>query len=129
MTTQESISKEELKPAPKLNRKNTKIDLNRRPDEIRNFIRGLTPEPGAHAEFVLSENFLSLMIKIYDAEAVFVEHSQPVGTIETDHKNYLRVFVKDGKIALKEIQVSGRNKMNIRDFLNGFKFEGNWVLG
>jgi len=117
-----------LKPAPKLTRKNTKIDFSKSPEEIRNFIRGLTPEPGAHAELNLPENFLSLMVKVYDVETEMRTHSETFGAIETDHKNYLKVFVKDGLISLKDIHVSGRSKMSIRDFLNGFKMEGNWVM-
>ena len=117
-----------LKPAPKLTRKNTKIDFSKSPEEIRNFIRGLTPEPGAHAELNLPENFLSLMVKVYDVETEMRTHTETFGAIETDHKNFLKVFVKDGLISLKDIHVSGRSKMSIRDFLNGFKMEGNWVM-
>ena len=125
---QEKFAHGELKTAPKLTRKNTKIDFSKRPEEIRNFIRGLTPEPGAHAELNLSENFLSLMIKIYAVETEKLNHSESFGTILTDHKNFLKVYVNEGLISLKEIQVSGRSKMNIRDFLNGFKMEGNWKM-
>ncbi|MEO8088029.1 MAG: methionyl-tRNA formyltransferase [Bacteroidota bacterium] len=118
----------ELKPAPKLTRKNTKIDFSKGPEEIRNFIRGLTPDPGAHAELNLPESFLSLMIKIHEVETEFREHNKAFGTIDTDHKNYLNVYVKGGLISLKDIHVSGRSKMSIRDFLNGFKLEGNWRM-
>lgn len=125
---QAQIKTRELNPAPKLNRKNTKIDFNKNPEEIRNFIRGLTPEPGAHAELNLPENFLSLMIKIYDVDTELKSHNEPIGKIETDHKSFLKVYVKDGSVLLKEIQVSGRSKMAIRDFLNGFKMEGDWKM-
>lgn len=117
-----------LKPAPKLTRKNTKIDFSKSPEEIHNFIRGLTPEPGAHAELSLPENFLSLMIRVYDVDHETKAHAEPFGKIETDHKSYLKVYVKDGVISLKDIHVSGRNKMTIREFLNGFKMEGNWRM-
>jgi len=118
----------DLKPAPKLTRANTKIDFAKSPEEIRNFIRGLTPEPGAHTELNLPENFLSLMLKIYEVETEMKAHSEPLGTILTDHKNFLKVYVKDGLISLKEIQVSGKNKMDIKAFLNGFKMQGNWRM-
>jgi methionyl-tRNA formyltransferase len=126
---QDNLMQGELKPAPKLTRKNTKIDFSRSPVEIRNFIRGLTPEPGAHAELNLPENFLTLMVKIYDVDTEEKQHALSFGTIETDHKNFLKVYVKDGLISLKDIHVSGRSKMTIRDFLNGFKLEGNWRMG
>ncbi|CAN5594476.1 methionyl-tRNA formyltransferase [soil metagenome] len=125
---QDKIFTGELKQAPKLTRKNTKIDFSKGPEEIRNFIRGLTPDPGAHAELNLPESFLSLMVKIHEVETEFREHTKAFGTIDTDHKNYLNVYVKDGLISLKDIHVSGRSKMSIRDFLNGFKLEGNWRM-
>ncbi len=128
MKEQSELIKGELKPAPKLTRKNTKIDFSKGPEEIRNFIRGLTPEPGAHAELNLPENYLSLMLKIYDVGIEMKQHTEPFGTIDTDHKSYLKIFVKDGLISLNGIHVSGRSKMNIKDFLNGFKLEGNWVM-
>ena len=125
---QDKLMQGELRAAPKLNRKNTKINFEKRPDEIRNFIRGLTPEPGAHAEFNLPESYLSLMIKIFSVDVEFKEHSEVFGTIFTDHKNFLKVYVKDGLISVNDIHVSGRSKMNIKDFLNGFKLEGNWRM-
>lgn len=125
---QDKLVHGDLHPAPKLTRKNTKIDFSKRPDEIRNFIRALTPEPGAHAELDLSENFLSLMIKIYSVDVEFKEHAEEFGTLFTDHKSFLKVYVKDGLISINDIHVSGRSKMSIKDFLNGFKLEGNWRM-
>jgi methionyl-tRNA formyltransferase len=125
---QESIQSVKLKLAPKLTRQNTKINFNKKPEEIRNFIRGLNPEPGAHAELNLPANYLSFMIKIYEVDTEEREHSESIGTILTDHKNFLKVYVKDGVISLKDIKVSGRSKMTIREFLNGFKMEGKWRM-
>ena len=123
---QDSIDIWPLKSAPKLTRLNTKINFNKKPEEIRNFIRGLNPEPGAHAELNLPANYLSFMIKIYEVEAEMMEHSEPFGNILTDHKSFLKIYVKDGLVSLKDIKVSGRSKMSIKDFLNGFKLEGKW---
>jgi methionyl-tRNA formyltransferase len=124
----EQLAHGELKPAPKLSRKNTKIDFSKRPEEIHNLVRGLTPEPGAHAELNLAENFLTLMVKIYEVEPELKAHDEPFGTILTDNKSYLKVYVKDGLVSLKDIHISGRSKMSIRDFLNGFKLEGKWTM-
>jgi methionyl-tRNA formyltransferase len=126
---QESLKAGELKSAPKLTRQNTKIDFSKSPEEIRNFIRGLNPEPGAHAELNFTENFLSLIVKIYEVDIELREHPEAFGTILTDNKNFLNVYVNGGVISLKDIKVSGRSKMSIRDFLNGFKLEGNWKFG
>lgn len=123
---QESLKIGALKPAPKLTRLNTKINFNKKPEEIRNFIRGLNPEPGAHAELNLPANYLSFMIKIYEVDVEEKDHNEPTGNILTDHKSFLKIYVKGGLISLKDIKVSGRSKMPIKDFLNGFKLEGKW---
>jgi methionyl-tRNA formyltransferase len=125
---QDSIITGKLKAAPKLTRQNTKINFNKKPEEIRNFIRGLNPEPGAHAELNLPANYLSFMVKIYEVDTEEKEHSEPIGTILTDHKSFLKIYVKDGLVSLKDIKVSGRSKMTIKDFLNGFKMEGKWMF-
>ena len=125
---QESIQAGKLKPAPKLTRQNTKINFNKKPEEIRNFIRGLNPEPGAHAELNLPANYLSFMVKIYEVDTEEREHTESIGTILTDHKNFLKVYVKGGVISLKDIKISGRSKTTIREFLNGFKMEGKWKM-
>ena len=123
---QESLKTGSLKAAPKLTRLNTKINFNKKPEEVRNFIRGLNPEPGAHAELNLPANYLSFMIKIYEVETEEKEHTEPIGNILTDHKSFLKIYVKGGLVSLKDIKISGRSKMPIRDFLNGFKLEGKW---
>jgi methionyl-tRNA formyltransferase len=123
---QDTIQVTTLKPAPKLTRLNTKINFNKKPEEVRNFIRGLNPEPGAHAELNLPANYLSFMVKIYEVDAEEKEHNEPTGNILTDHKSFLKIYVKGGLVSLKDIKVSGRSKMTIRDFLNGFKMEGKW---
>jgi len=125
---QESVKAGILKAAPKLTRQNTKIDFRKKPEEVRNFIRGLNPEPGAHAELILPANYLTFMIKIYEVDAEEKEHAEPFGTILTDHKSFLKVYVKDGLVSLKDIKVSGRGKMTIKEFLNGFKMQGKWSM-
>lgn len=125
---QDKLAHGTLKPAPKLTRKNTKIDFSKTPEEIRNFIRGLTPEPGAHAELSLADRSLSLMLKIYEVETELKEHQETFGTILTDHKSYVKVYVNGGLVSLNSIHVAGRSKMSIRDFLNGFKLEGSWQM-
>ena len=125
---QDSLITGKLKVAPKLTRQNTKINFSKKPEEIRNFIRGLNPEPGAHAELNLPANYLSFMIKIYEVDTEEKEHEESFGTILTDHKSFLKVYVKGGLISLKDIKVSGRSLMTIKDFLNGFKMEGKWRM-
>jgi len=124
---QKELTKEPLKLAPKLNRENTRLCISKSPVAARNFIRGLSPYPTAQAELVNS-NGIGFSIKIYDVDAVIEPHHFPAGKIESDKKSYLRIYLPGGYISVKELQVSGRNKMKIKDFLNGTSIDGDWKI-
>ena len=102
--------------APKIFTETCKIDWNKTVDEIHNLIRGLSPFPGAFS-------FLNQkLLKIYRSEK---ERTQPTiasGEFETDGKTFLKFACNDGFICIKELQLEGKKKMNVEDFLRGFKF-------
>ncbi|MCX6292376.1 MAG: methionyl-tRNA formyltransferase [Bacteroidetes bacterium] len=128
LTEQENVAVEgELKPAPKLNKTNTKIDLHKSTTEVANLVRGLCPYPAAFTE-IYNDNGFSLVAKIFKVHTEIARHENKPGIIESDNKSYLKFFVKDGCVFIDELQVAGRNRMNIKDFLNGFKFTGNWII-
>ncbi len=114
-----------LKPAPKLTRINCRIDSHRTVREVENFVRGLCPYPAAITEFY-NDNGFSLVAKIYNVKAEQVAHPNKAGLIETDNKTFLKIYFRDGFVFVNELQVAGRNRMPIKDFLNGFKLNGNW---
>jgi methionyl-tRNA formyltransferase len=106
---------ETMQHAPKIFTETCKIDWNKPVNEIHNLIRGLSPFPGAFTH--LNEKLL----KIYRSEK---EHKQNVitpGQIETDGKTFLKFACIDGFILLKELQMEGKKKMNVEDFLRGYK--------
>lgn len=113
------IQIQELKPAPKLNRENTRIDWNKSTAEVHNLIRGLSPYPAAHTTLT---NGTTMDCKIYRANAHPAAHTHHPGFIETDQKSSLHVFTSDGYMEVLEIQFAGKQKMGIRDVLNGYKF-------
>ena len=126
-TEQSKLIVDEIKTAPKLNRANTSFSINFPPYQARNFIRGLNPFPAAHTE-IYNSNGIGFSVKIFSAESYDVPHSFAIGKIETDNKNYLRIYLKGGYLHVTELQISGRTKMKIKDFLNGVKLEGEWVV-
>jgi methionyl-tRNA formyltransferase len=106
----------ELKHAPKIFTETCKIDWNKSVDEVHNLIRGLSPYPGAFG--YLDEK----MLKIYRSEK---EKKQPIiaaGNYETDGKTFLKFACADGFIHVKELQLEGKKRMNVADFLRGYKF-------
>ena len=124
---QNGLTNDTLRSAPKLNRENTRLSLAKSPEEARNFIRGLSPYPAAHAE-LFNSNGIGFSIKIYDVDAVSEPHHYPVGKIESDNKTYIHIYLPGGYLSVKELQLSGRNKMKVRDFLNGVKMDGVWII-
>jgi methionyl-tRNA formyltransferase len=118
----------ELKTAPKLTKQNTKIDFSKTAKEVENFVRGLSPYPSAHAELVSDDRGVTLMLKIYSVSTQLFSHNNKPGKVETDGRSFIKVYVPDGTVSLNEIQVAGRNKMQVKDFLNGFKLEGEWTM-
>ena len=104
-----------LKHAPKIFTETCKIDWNKPVAEVHNLIRGLSPFPGAFTHF---DNKL---LKIYRAQKEETSTKSAPGQFETDKKTYLRFACPDGYIYLKEMQLEGKRKMLIEDFLRGYR--------
>jgi methionyl-tRNA formyltransferase len=103
----------ELKHAPKLFTETCKIDWNQPVAAIHNLIRGLSPYPAAFT--YLNDKSL----KIYKAKKEAHASPKSPGSIETDNKTYLKFAAKDGYIQVIELQLEGKKRMNIGDFLRG----------
>jgi len=112
---------EVLKKAPKIFREDCRIDWNKPVHEVKNFIRGLNPIPGAFFESN-QQNGEILTIKIFDVESKALKHSLPHGKLFSDNKNYIRITTPDGYIEVKSLQASGKKRMQTDDFLRGYAF-------
>lgn len=106
----------ELKHAPKIFTETCKIDWSRRVEEVYNLIRGLAPYPAA---FTLLQD---KKMKIYKAERILQQHPDGAGSFRTDSKNFLHFACIDGYISVLELQLEGKKKMAIADFLRGYRF-------
>lgn len=112
----------ELKPAPKIFRETCRIDWQQKnTKQIYDFIRGLSPYPAAWTE--LHANDKTYEVKIYDATKEKSNHAGNIGDLVTDGKTYLKVQTSDGYISIQNLQLSGKKRMAISDFLRGFKCE------
>ncbi len=114
-----------LKPAPKITKEFCNIDWNQDRLTIYNHIRGLSPYPAAHTQLV-SENQGAIDMKVYNAEIEDCRHDEPIGSVVTDNKKFLKVAVKDGFIHLTKVQQAGKKAMPITDFLRGTPLIGVW---
>lgn len=114
-------SEKELKPAPKIFKETCEINWDKPAREIHNFVRGLSPYPAAWAEFGV--NGEKLNFKIFETKIKRETHQLKPGEIVTDNKTTLQIAVQDGLIEVLDIQLSGKKRMKIKDFLNGFSFK------
>ncbi len=111
-----TIHHSHLKHAPKIFTETCKINWNKPVAEIYNLIRGLAPYPAAFTE--LNEKKL----KIYHCKKELNAHTILPGNFDTDKKTYLKFACTDGFINLKELQLEGKKRMEVREFLRGYRF-------
>ena len=111
---------EVLKPAPKLNRELCHIDWNDTTVHVYNLIRGLSPYPAAFTELT-KDGSSPVQLKIYSSEKVLQATGKAPGTVISDGKTYLHIATADGAISLKEVQIAGKKRMDIKAFLAGFR--------
>ncbi len=107
-----------LHPAPKLTRELQHIDWNDTTRNVYNLVRGLSPFPGAFTELV--KDGQATQLKVFFGEKRSDLHAAP-GTVLSDGKTYLAVATQDGALALTDIQLAGKKRMDIKSFLLGFR--------
>lgn len=115
VTEQDQIETE-VTNAPKLFKNNTIINWEQPCKQIHNFVRGLDPYPSAYT--YIGSKFL----KVFNTHYVLDSHNQPIGLLDTDNRSFLRFSCIDGWIYLDNVQLEGKKRMNIKDFLNGNRF-------
>ena len=119
-----------LRPAPKLTRELCHIDWRSNTKSIYNLIRGLSPYPAAFTE--LEKDGKITQLKIFKTAKVEGEEytamlaqcglaqAEP-GTILSDGKTFLAIATADGAISITELQLAGKKRMAVKDFLIGFR--------
>ncbi|WP_119079055.1 methionyl-tRNA formyltransferase [Chitinophaga alhagiae] len=118
-TVQNNIPPGELKHAPKIFKEDCRINWEQPVNHIYDLIRGLSPYPAA---------FTSLQgktLKVFKAVKEPVQHAHTPGSVHSDHKTYLKFAANGGYIHVEELQLEGKKKMGVVEFLRGFRFETN----
>ena len=113
-------------PAPKIFKEDCRIDFNRRPEEVERFIRGLSPYPAATMTLANPKGE-EVGFKILAAKASEEAHEYPCGTLICDKKKVLKFAVAGGFIEILELQMAGKKKNNVEDFLRGNNVS-DWLL-
>lgn len=106
----------ELKHAPKIFKDDCKIDWSNDSSFVYNKIRGLSPYPCAWTELT-DNNGKKTSMKIYSAK--IIDSKSSTVSLKTDDKTFIHIETKTGTIALTDIQLAGKKRMNVEDFLRG----------
>jgi len=113
---QATVDQGDLKMAPKIFASDCEINWEDPVQKIYNQIRGLSPFPSAFT-------FLdSKICKIFRSRMTLNNQAGITGKMETDGKTWLRYSASNGYIYIEEMQLEGKKKMGIADFLRGYRF-------
>jgi methionyl-tRNA formyltransferase len=110
--------------APKIFKETCKILWNKAGEEIYNLIRGLSPHPGAYTEILVSGKDLRFL-KIFNSRFERSTHENTNGSLLTDNKNYLKVYCAGGTLEITDLQLEGKKRMGVAEFLRGFRIDQN----
>ena len=103
------------KMAPKIFKEHCLINFNQNGQNIYNLIRGLSPYPAAFTHFD------NKILKVYESTFEATNHQEPIGKIMSDNKTFLKIACQDGYIHLLQIQLEGKKRMKVDEFLRGNK--------
>lgn len=112
--------------APKIFKDTCRINWNKPLEEITNLIRGLSPYPGAYTE-LLQDN-KSMTLKLFNTEKVFENNDGSNGSLITDNKNFMKVKCSNGLLNILELQLEGKKRMSVAEFLRGFNLKQDALL-
>ena len=107
----------ELHHAPKIFKETCEIDWSKTVKQCHDFVRGLSPVPGAWTTIKLSDGKESVL-KVYKARKTNRPAQQP-GTLIVEKKG-LYISASDFDLELLEVQLAGKKRMQAKDFINGF---------
>lgn len=109
------IEGQKLKHAPKIFKDDCRINWNQPLNMVYNLIRGLSPYPAAFTELN------GKTLKVFKTLKEITSHDLQPGHYISDNKTYLKFACPDGFISLTDVQLEGKKRMGIEEFLRGVK--------
>jgi methionyl-tRNA formyltransferase len=117
---QPQLASAETKHAPKIFKETCEINWDQPAQQVRDFIRGLSPYPAAWTRFD------GKTFKIFRTEVVSdTTYTLEPGQIQSDNKTYLHVQTAKGVLSVLDLQMEGKKRMPVQDLLRGYKFDVN----
>lgn len=113
-TTNEQELLPGVKHAPKIFTEHCLINWNATAEQVHNLIRGLSPYPAAFTHLG------GKVLKVYRSSKELKAVTAAPGNMESDGKTFIKVAVQDGFVYLHELQLEGKKRMKVDEFLRGF---------
>ena len=127
-TPQETLADEaDLRPAPKIFKDTCRIDWSKGVKGVYDFVRGLSPYPAAWTELQL-DDAAPQVIKVYETSKEFAQPSQVPGTVVSDGKTFFKIACADGYVNIHVLQLAGKKRMAVADFLRGFHLHDKMIV-
>ena len=101
--------------APKIFHETCQINFDQSTAQVHNFVRGLSPFPAAWTTLDGQE------LKVLRSAKEVLTHDHPPGKLFSDGRSHLKYSTRDGFVQVLELQLQGRKRMLVKDFLNGYK--------
>lgn len=109
---------ENPKNAFKIFKEDTRIAWNQNAETVHNFIRGMSPYPAAFTTIKIGDD--EKFLKIYKGSFEKITHDKNPGSLEIN-KHQFKIYTQDGFYLPEELQLEGKKRMSVKDFLNGFR--------
>ena len=114
-----------LRPAPKIFKPDCAIRWQQPGRQVVDFVRGLSPYPAATMQALDHKGVLQ-QIKVYQVAFEPADNSR-VGQLLTDGRTYQKIGVSDGYIHILSLQLSGKKRISVAEFLRGYDVT-NWQI-
>lgn len=115
---QPQLTSSETKHAPKIFKDTCEINWNLPAEQVRNFIRGLSPYPAAWTK-LKGKNFKIYKVAVLENAG----YTSEPGTIHTNNKTFLHIQTAAGAVSILDLQMEGKKRMPVQDLLRGYNFE------
>lgn len=110
----------ELRAAPKIQKETGRLDFTQSAPALANLVRGLSPIPTAFTQLPDGRTLKVFQARAFDDEEASGPDTGNVGAWLTDNRTYLRVQTAHGLLDLLDVQLEGKKRLPVQEFLRGF---------
>lgn len=109
--------------SPIMNKSLGNIDWNKSAIDIHNLVRGINPWPSAYTTYE------GQTMKIWKTKVIDKNSDKDPGTIISVDKEGINVSTSEGIVQIKEIQMAGKKRMEVPEYIKGNNINTDIILG